>query len=66
MSATIWQAIQEAVKEKKPELADDFMACRDRESISNFLDLHFPLEDDKKWVDVFINSDAIKNWNAPE
>lgn len=44
MSADIWLNIQKAVRDIRPDLAKDFEKCRDKQSIGDFLNLHFPLK----------------------
>lgn len=44
MSAEIWLDIQKAVAEIRPDLAPAFDKCRNKASICDFLNLHFPLK----------------------
>jgi len=43
MSAEIWQRIRNSVVETRPDLAEEFNSCRDRETIVNFMNKNFPL-----------------------
>lgn len=44
MSAEIWLRLQKAVLETRPDLISEFDKCRDKFSITAFLNKHFPLD----------------------
>lgn len=44
MGAELWNKLKEAVLAVKPELANDFSKCRNRDDIVAFMNKNFPLD----------------------
>jgi len=50
MSAKIWMELEAAVKEARPDLLEHFQQnCRNKETITEFLDTNFPLPEVEHW-----------------